>query len=427
MEARALLDELEAAGTLGCAGGREAVLAPGDGAATGATVGYWADIVRDRAARRRLALAARDPGADPDTLRELAAPAGRTGRPRPIPGVPANTVAPQRVAWLSPGRIPLGRLTVLDGDPGLGKSTVTLDLAARVTTGRPMPNGAPGVGGGVVILSAEDGVADTIRPRLDAAGAACARVRVVGVDHALLAIPGDLPELERAIADVGPVLVVVDPLSAYLGATVNSWRDQDVRRALGPLAGLTERTGAAIVVVRHLTESGGASPLYRGGGSIGIIGAARSGLLVAPEPDDDARRVLAPRRRTSRRTRHRSPSGPSRLTTAALRRCGSSGSRGPARTRRRPSSRSRPTPRSGRPPGSPSRRSPMCSATGRSRPRRRVSRCSTPSAARRGRSTRPRGASASSPASTGAAWATAGRGSCPRRMHDPSRETARPK
>jgi len=83
---------------------------------------------------------------------------------------------------------------------------------------------------------------------------------------------------------------------AYLGGDVNSYRDQDIRRALAPLAKLADRTGAAVVVIRHLNKGSGVSPIYRGGGSIGIIGAARSALLVAKDPDapDSGRCALAP-------------------------------------------------------------------------------------------------------------------------------------
>ena len=81
---------------------------------------------------------------------------------------------------------------------------------------------------------------------------------------------------------------------AFFGSEIDSYKDQNVRRALAALASLGERTGAAIVIVRHLNKSGGKTPIYRGGGSIGIIGAARSGLMVGEDPDDENRRVLAP-------------------------------------------------------------------------------------------------------------------------------------
>ena len=223
--------------------------------------------------------------------------------PGPLGGlvvVRVADVAAEQVRWLWPGYLPRGKLVVLDGDPDLGKSTLTLDLAARVSRGHPMPDGAPLDGpAGVVLLTAEDGVADTVRPRLEAAGADLARVHVVtGAEVGdgttrLPAIPGDVPALEAAAVACGAALVVVDVLNAFLAADVDAYRHQDVRRALHPLAEMAARTGAAVVALRHLSKSGGSHALYRGGGSIGIIGAARVGLLVAKDPDDEGRRVLA--------------------------------------------------------------------------------------------------------------------------------------
>jgi hypothetical protein len=258
-----------------------------------------------------------------DSPLSLAGEPDLQGRPRPSdppdPGPPAligdephapdeelgillSTVQPERVEWLWPGRIPLGKLTIIDGDPGLGKSVLTLDLAARVSRGAEMPDNAPGRQGGVVLLSAEDGLADTIRPRLDAAGAECGKVLALdsvlteggqGRERRPPILPVDVPYLRAAVERVGAILVVVDPLTAYLGAEVNAHRDTDIRRALFPLGRLAEETGAAVLVVRHLNKGGSSNPLYRGGGSIGIIGAARSGLLVAKDPDNPDRRVLA--------------------------------------------------------------------------------------------------------------------------------------
>lgn len=211
----------------------------------------------------------------------------------------------ERVRWLWPGRIPLSKPTLIEGDPGLGKSLATLDLAARVSRGQAMPDATTSdLDGpaGVVLLSAEDGLADTVRPRLEDAGADLARVvaltalRLADDERPPTLAPADLVALEAAIGQVDARLVVVDPLMAYLPADTNSHRDQDVRRVLAPLAALAERTGAAVLVVRHLNKSGGGSPLYRGGGSIGIVAAVRSALLVARDPDDATgeRRILAP-------------------------------------------------------------------------------------------------------------------------------------
>src|SRR5215208_118112 len=212
--------------------------------------------------------------------------------------VPVGTlladVQAETVEWLWERRIPLGKITVLDGDPDNGKSVLTTDLAARVTTGNPMPYGFGKTfpQAGVVILSAEDGVGDTIRPRFDAAGGDSNKVVILGNDDPF-GILEDLPELERAIKRVGAKLVIVDPIMAFLGENINSNSDKDVRSALKPLKQLAERTGAAIVIVRHLNKTPGGNVLYRGGGSIGIIGAARSGLVVGPHPTDEGLRVLA--------------------------------------------------------------------------------------------------------------------------------------
>lgn len=212
-----------------------------------------------------------------------------------------SDVAPQKVHWLWPSRIPLGKVTILDGDPGLGKSLISADLTARVTTACAMPDDSlsdVSEPAGVVILSAEDDLSDTIRPRLDAAGADVSRViHLTGItegDGQRLPDLADLEAIRTAIQAVSAKLVIIDPLMAYLPGQTDSHRDQDVRRNLAPLAALAAETGVAVLVVRHLNKSGGKNPLYRGGGSIGIIGAARSGLLVAADPEDETgeRRVL---------------------------------------------------------------------------------------------------------------------------------------
>lgn len=209
-------------------------------------------------------------------------------------------VQPEPVTWLWVSRIPRGKLTILDGDPGLGKSTLALDLAARVTTGRAFPDGAPaGAPAGVVLLTAEDGLADTVRPRLDAMGGNPSRVialtAVTDERGAIspLVLPDHLDALRVAIEQVHAVLVIVDPFTAYLASYVNSRIDHDVRRTLAPLAALAEETEVAMILIRHLNKMSGGPALYRGGGSIGIVAAARAGLLVAEDPDDLSRRVLA--------------------------------------------------------------------------------------------------------------------------------------
>jgi hypothetical protein len=228
---------------------------------------------------------------------------GRIPGPTAIPSsklivVGANSVEPEEVCWLWPNRFPLGKLSLLGGDPGLGKSTVLIDIAARVTTGTVFPDGAPCERGGVVILSAEDGMADTIVPRLMAAGANRERVGIVrgvqgekGVCEFIL--PDHLDQLRETVAEYDARLVMVDPLAAYLSAAVNSWRDHDARRALRPLADFAEGTGAAVIGNRHLTKGGGGKAIYRGGGSIAFSAAARAEFLIAEDPEDAERRIVA--------------------------------------------------------------------------------------------------------------------------------------
>lgn len=214
-----------------------------------------------------------------------------------------SDVTPERVRWLWPGRLPAGKLVVVDGDPSTGKSTLTLDLAARVSTGTPWPDGAECPAGDVLLLSAEDGVADTIVPRLMAAGAglthvhALTEVRITDDGGTVRKVPPSLPRdvatVEQIITQHRVRLVVVDVLMAYLSGKVDSHRDQDVRGVMHQLAAVAERTGATVVLIRHLNKSGGSAALYRGGGSIGIIGAARAAFLVARDPDDEHRRIFA--------------------------------------------------------------------------------------------------------------------------------------
>ena len=216
-----------------------------------------------------------------------------------------SDVTAERISWLWEGRLPLGKIVVLDGDPGVGKSSLTTDWAAIVSTGKPWPDGGRCPSGDVLILSAEDGLADTIRPRLNAAGADTARVHALtavaieDADGGYLSrppvVPADLSLIERVITARGVRLVIIDVLMAYLSSEVNSYRDQDVRRALHQVANLAADTGACVIIVRHLNKSNGTNALYRGGGSIGIVGQARAAFIAAADPDDDTgqRCVLA--------------------------------------------------------------------------------------------------------------------------------------
>jgi hypothetical protein len=210
-------------------------------------------------------------------------------------GVVMSSVTAERVEWLWAGRLARGKMTITDGDPDQGKSTRTMDTAARVTRGLELPDGGFAPQGGVVIVSLEDGLGDTLRPRLDAAGADVDRVLAIQeVNGHSFNLLEDLWALEQAIHRINAIYVVLDPLTAMLGKGTDVYRDNDVRRILAPVALLAERTGVAVDVQRHLTKGGaGGNPIYRGGGSIGIIGAARVGLLIAPDRDNPETKVLA--------------------------------------------------------------------------------------------------------------------------------------
>ncbi len=201
----------------------------------------------------------------------------------------------ETLRWLWKPYLPRGKLVLLDGDPGLGKSLVALDVAARLGRAADWPNGEPGDSpGATIFLNAEDAAADTVRPRAEAAGADLDRLVVVDrIDDRAPRLPDDVPALDELVREHAAALVVIDPILAFLPPSVAANSDQCVRRALGRLAELAARTGAAVVLVRHLNKRASAPALHRGTGSTGIIAAARAGLLVAPHPLDPSLRILS--------------------------------------------------------------------------------------------------------------------------------------
>jgi hypothetical protein len=210
----------------------------------------------------------------------------------------------QGLSWLWPGRIPLGKLTLLAGDPGLGKSFVTLDIAARATTGKQWPDGAVnGQAGSVIILSAEDDAADTIRPRIEAAGANLDKVHILQavrrvkdngetcLDH--FSLQTDIVALQDAVASLEDArLIILDPISAYLGST-DSHVNSKVRGLLAPLAGIAQGLRIAVTAVDHLSKSN-RQALYRPNGSIAFTAAARAVWFFAKSPDDPVQRLMLP-------------------------------------------------------------------------------------------------------------------------------------
>ena len=211
-------------------------------------------------------------------------------------------VQPARVQWLWPGRFALGKLSLLVGDPGLGKSFLTLDMAARVSQGMAWPDSPsePSPAGGVVLVSAEDDLGDTIRPRLDAAGADVERINALESvtrgqgNDVPFSLPVDLPALERAIEQTpGCRLVIIDPITSFL-AGVDSHRNAEVREALRPVSDLAARHGVAVVAVSHLTKSVRTRAIYRTMGSLAFTAAARAVWCVTKDPADERRRLFLP-------------------------------------------------------------------------------------------------------------------------------------
>jgi len=217
-------------------------------------------------------------------------------------------VQPELVRWLWPGRIALGKLTLLCGDPGLGKSFITLDLAARTSTGlawpdMPLLKASPS---GVVLLSAEDDLADTIRPRLDAAGADVGRVESLQAVRRLcfdgktedtyFDLTQDLPALEAAIQKTSECrLVVIDPLTAYLGK-IDGHKNAEVRAILARLFELAAKHKVAVLAVTHLNKASTLPAIYRAMGSLAFVAAARAVWAVVRDEDDESgrRRLFVP-------------------------------------------------------------------------------------------------------------------------------------
>jgi putative DNA primase/helicase len=229
-------------------------------------------------------------------------------RPPPRNGEPVlirmSDVQPEAVRWLWLGRLPLGRLSLLVGRPGEGKSFATTDWAARVSMGANWPDGSPCECGSVLLVSAEDDPADTIRPRLDAHGAdpirihllsAVNRVREGGrITEAGFTL-ADLDPLRQAVDRIGDVrLIVVDPIGSYVGGNVDAHRDNEVREVLTPLAALAQKYGAAVVLVTHQRKAAAAHADDLVLGSRAFTGIARSVLHLLRDPEDESRRLLLP-------------------------------------------------------------------------------------------------------------------------------------
>lgn len=212
-------------------------------------------------------------------------------------------VQARETKWLWPGRIPRGRLTLLVGRPGEGKSFLTCDWAARVTNGTPWPDGSPCEKGSVILISVEDDPHETIKPRLESHGADCSRVHLLAAVQrinqdgqpvqAVFSLD-DVTTLETAFRLHSPAAAFVDPVGNAMSGRINANRENEVRSILAPVAKLAEQYGTAVVVVAHRRKSAGGFADDSALGSRAFTGIARAVWHVSRDPANKCRRLLLP-------------------------------------------------------------------------------------------------------------------------------------
>lgn len=206
--------------------------------------------------------------------------------------VSMESVITEPITWIWPPYIPEGKLTLVEGDPGEGKSHFCLAVATPITLEKPiLPGMKPQQLGNVLIASAEDGLADTLKPRLEKLGANCNYIKAINglfvLDERGVAM------LENYIYEVNPRLVIIDPISAYMGTNISSNQSNHVRGIMSQLARLAEEYKTAIIGIRHLNKgSANTKAIYRGAGSIDFTGAARSVLLLGSDPETQEKAIV---------------------------------------------------------------------------------------------------------------------------------------
>lgn len=202
----------------------------------------------------------------------------RDAREKPVPVMKMSEVEETVVQWLWYPFIPFGKVTLIQGNPGKGKTWLAMAIAAYCTNGKELPNALPIEPFNVLYQTAEDGIADTIKPRLAKCGADMTRVRFINEEEKQLSMTDD--RIEKAIRQNNVRLMIMDPIQAYLGANVDMNRANEIRPLFRHLSTIAERTGCAIVLIGHLNKSSGSQSDYRSLGSIDIAAAVRSILFV---------------------------------------------------------------------------------------------------------------------------------------------------
>ena len=204
-----------------------------------------------------------------------------------------STVTQQEVEWLWYPYIPYGKLTIIQGDPGEGKSTFILNVAALLTKGKKMPDGYPvHEPQRVIYQTAEDNIADTVKPRLIAAKADCDKVAYIVEDDTPLTLEDS--RIEQIIEETGARLFILDPLQGYLTQDNDMVNAGRMRSQLRHLADIAAKHRCAVVIVGHMNKASGEKNLYRGLGSIDIAAIARSVLMISRDRENPTVRYMFP-------------------------------------------------------------------------------------------------------------------------------------
>lgn len=209
----------------------------------------------------------------------------------------SSEIVSKSIDWLWEGKIAKGKVTMIAGDPGLGKSQVSLHLASIVSTGGVFPGGYQCKQGSVLLFSAEDGAEDTINPRLQAAGADGDRVFIFSTiktkdREKFFDMSTDLPLLKKALEQNNDIsLIVIDPITAFMGET-DTHKNAEVRGLLSVLSKMADEHHVAIVVVTHLNKNTGSSAMNKITGSLAFVAAARAAYMVVKDQSDESRRLF---------------------------------------------------------------------------------------------------------------------------------------
>lgn len=203
-----------------------------------------------------------------------------------------DEVPVEEVEWLWYPYIPFGKLTIIHGDGGEGKTTLILRLAALLSRGEKLPcDSTEREPIKVIYQTAEDGLGDTVKPRLLAGSADCSQIKVIDESEATLSMLDE--RIEKAIAETGARVLILDPVQAYIGAKVDMNRANEVRSVLSQLGRIAVQYRCAVILVGHLNKAQGNKSNYRGLGSIDFQAAARSVLVVGRIKDNPQVRVMA--------------------------------------------------------------------------------------------------------------------------------------